>query len=228
MRYLLLSVALLLLFYNGLLASEKDNLRKQYNSALLLLEKKEYTQAQFALETILSHSSILVKEKSSLVKIKLLSLFKLAAIYNNFATIELQLVKKNFEVIENYLKKAIRIYQKILAEKFIHKNKFAELLASTKHNLEYTKLKLFDLHAHQEALFFKTNQQKKIPILIQELKKEEEQVFKKIKELELLVQNFATQKTKDQLAKKQTKIQKKFFILQKKIHQIIKESTTDI
>jgi hypothetical protein len=212
-------IAFFLLFCSEVIARQKEELRQQYNLALGLVQKNNYSQALAILEGVLIHPAIAVKEKSSLAEIQLLSLFTFARIYSELALIAYQAEEKNFEVIEEYFKKGIRIYQEIQTTPFYKKSQFDKINASTKHNLEYAKLALFQIQKEKQEQQNELHNQKDIPALIQELKEQQKKNIKQIEKLEEALPNYTTQKQKNQLLEKQLEIARKFALLQEKIKQ---------
>lgn len=200
-------------------ASQKDELRLDYNSALVLVQKGNYAEALAILETILTHPSISSDRKASFAEIELRALFTFARVYHEMALINLQVEQKNFEGIKRFLKKAIKIYQQILTSPFASKEKFGEIYAGSKNNLEYSKILLFQTKQEQKKEKDSLLKQKDIPSLIAELKKSMLKVVSQIEELEVALANYKTLEQKNKLLTQELKLREDFLILQKKILQ---------
>lgn len=201
------------------IASQKEDLRLDYNKALLFVQKRNYPEALAILEAILTNSNISNSKKSSFAKIELLSLFTFARIYNELAFIALQAEEKNYEVPFQYLQRAIKIYQQILNNPFSLGEKFQEIHTASVNNLEYSKILLFQNQEEQKKEKANLLEQKDIPTFIQELKKAIQKTISDIDELEIALVNYKTLEQKNELLKKQLNLNEEFVVLQKKILQ---------
>ena len=201
------------------LASQKNELRMEYNSALTLVQKGKYAAALAILETILIHPNISNGNKTSFAEIELRTLFTFARVYNEIAFINLQTEQKNFEAIKPFLQKAIKIYQQILGNQFVVKEIFLEIYTASKNNLEYSKILLFQTKNEQKKAKNSLLEQKDIPSLIEDIKRSMLKVVRQLEELELALANYKVLEQKNRLLEQELNLKEDFLILQKKILQ---------